>query len=401
MPKSKSQFQNSRQMEKTIQGSIRVNNERVITLLGHIMYSANIMETASKELTQNSFDAIKVEKRRLNDPSYRGEIRVTTDYYKRTLTVQDNGCGMSEDVLLNAFLMIGGSDKGALEECLKSGGLGFAKVAFIFSSEWIEVETIHNGTRLYLKATPEEIKEGFSITKERTDKPNGTSVTIKIPTHFVDRNGNKQTIWFSEKPEFFRKPMLGEVDVYLNGVKSAKDTLPSEYLSIGSAMSDFGEIQIWIAPDTGRGITYEVLSSGLQQFRKYLSGDNQTKGLKAVLNILPSVGVEDTIYPINNQREGFRSTVNPEVKDLEFLLKEIQASYSKGHYAAAFESCISMDVERMNEPKRIPFSGDLLKSAIASVAVETPIDPKDFVPVILAIADIHAKRAERRRESLL
>jgi hypothetical protein len=130
--------------------------------------------------------------------------------------------------------------------------------------------------------------------------------------------------------------MLGDVTVNLKTenpytgetvVKSLdKRTLPPEYIPIGKATSAFGDIEIYVAPDE-RGssiMNNEILISGLHQFRHDLWLDNKTR-IKTIINILPTVGVQSQVYPINNQREGFRPTIDPEVNDIEFLLKRINA----------------------------------------------------------------------------
>jgi hypothetical protein len=66
-------------------------------------------------------------------------------------------------------------------------------------------------------------------------------------------------------------------------------------------------------------VSSTILISGLYQFRDSFRVEGG-RGLEVIVDILPTVGVKSQEYPINNQREGFRSVVEPEVKDLRFLL---------------------------------------------------------------------------------
>lgn len=387
---------------KTINGALGVNKEQLIALLGSTMYRNNACEVAVKELVQNAFDAVKIAKS--INPSHKSQIKVDLNSTQRVITVSDNGIGMSSDIVLKAFFTIGGSYKGDnVDNRLKSGGLGLAKMAFLFSSDWVEVTTVKDGKKTYVKATSDQIrKDDFHLEVSNTDEANGTTVSVKIPTTYVDNDGETRSIYFTCYPNFLDKPMLGDVDVIINGTKHDKRSLPSKYLYIGRATSDFGDLDLYISPSSGSSVNYNVLISGLYQFRDYCYCDGQRKGLDVVVNIFPSVGVKSEVYPINNQREGFRATVRSEVQDLENLFKEIQLAYSRGQYAASFNSSLSMEVRELSSERRIPYEGEILKQAIAEVTSDvTKTEVSDFVPFLLKFAELHEARKEKERKSSL
>lgn len=373
-------------MEKKIQGKLGVNKEQLISLLGSTMYKGDVQNVAIKELVQNSFDAVKIA--HAMDSSFKGEIHVKNDIYQRTITVKDNGIGMSPEIVQKAFFTIGGSYKGNnVDNRLKSGGLGLAKMAFLFSSEYVEVSTVHDGWKTYVKATPEDIQsDNFQLVVSKTDEPNGTEVTVKIPEGYTDSNGEYRTIYLSWSPSFFNKTMLGEVTLHVNDATYDKRNAPKEYLYIGKATSAFGDMDIYIAPNNGSTIRSEILISGLYQFTDNIYEDGQ-RSIKTIVNILPKVGVNDPLYPINNQREGFRATVDKEIKDLRDLLKKINNAFLRGQYAASFNSCLTMDVEKVSEPKRIPFEGEILKAAVAEVTGQDPA--KEFIPFTMVAEAFH------------
>ena len=350
--------------ETVTKGKLGVNKEQLITLLGSTMYQSGRQEVAVKELMQNAFDAVKIAKSQ--GRISRGRIDVEIDAEARTVKVSDNGTGMTPEIVQKAFFTIGGSYKGEnVDSRLKSGGLGLAKMAFLFGSEYVDVTTVKDNVRTHVRATPEEIqRDDFDIVTSRTIEPNGTTVEVKIPEYYTDPNGERRDIYFNVDPSFLNKPMLGDVDVNVKSIARwrslqlnsyDKSKLPNGYSPIGKATTAFGDIEIYIAPDDNYAIQSDVLISGLHQFNKtiYLNGNGRGR-FKAIVNILPSVGVTDQLYPMNNQREGFRSTVSAEVEDLEFLLKRINNILEKKSIAQAFRRTISMDAAEVADIKRQP-----------------------------------------------
>ena len=353
--------------ETVTKGKLGVNKEQLITLLGSTMYQSGRQEVAVKELMQNAFDAVKIAKSQ--GLISRGKIDVDIDKDNRTVRISDNGTGMTPEIVQKAFFTIGGSYKGeGVDNRLKSGGLGLAKMAFLFGSDYVDVTTIKDGVKTHVRATPEEIQnDNFDIVTSKTKEPNGTSVEVKIPEVYYDQNGEKRAIWFSRIPDFLARPMMGDVDVTVvtddiwdqSGKKIStydKSVVPEGYTSIGKASTAFGDIEVYIAPeDNGySSISSDVLISGLHQFTNntWLEHGNKAR-YKAIINILPSVGVADQLYPMNNQREGFRSTISAEVKDLEFLLKRINSILEKKSINQAFGRTISMDSAQVADVKRI------------------------------------------------
>lgn len=368
-------------MGTTIQGSLKFNKRQLIALLGNNMYKNDVQEVAIKELVQNAFDAVKIAK--AMGLISKAEISVDISSISRTIIVKDNGIGMSPEIVQKAFFTIGGSHKGDVSNALKSGGLGLAKMAFLFGSEWIDVTTSHDGTTTHVRATSEEIlNDDFRLEVSHENVPNGTSITVKIPEYFINDQGERQSIYFRSFSNFLDKPLLGDITLTVNGKSEYKGKLPSEYISIGKAKADFGDIELYIAPGTNTNITTQVLISGLYQFNDTIWVDTTEKTFKCVMNILPSVGVQSRIYPINNQREGFRATIHSEVEDLHNLLKKIHAAYLRGQYAETFSSCMSMDVEALTTSKRVPYQGEILKDASKKVLKDILGEPFQSNPEV-------------------
>lgn len=362
--------------EETRRGELGVNKEQLIALLGSTMYKQSVQTTAVKELVQNAFDAVKIANAegKVSNPT----IDVILDSGERTVTVSDNGTGMTPEIVQKAFFTIGGSYKGDnVDNRLKSGGLGLAKMAFLFSSEYVEVTTVKDGVKTYVKATPDQIKSdaGFDIVTSKTTEPSGTTVTVKIPKSYIDENGETRDIYFDSSPSFLSKPMIGNVTVnvtekggYWGDTKKSEDKnkIPEGYVSIGTATTDFGDIELYVRKAKYGRISCQVLISGLYQFTHTVYNQSGAP-LEVIANILPTVGVKSPTYPINNQREGFRGVVQPEVKDLDFLLERISNLLERKSITAAFGNSVSMDVSAVNNVKREVSDDELLKTVIKDV----------------------------------
>ena len=361
------------------QMELGVNKEQLIALLGSTMYKANVQEVAVKELIQNAFDAVKIAKSQ--GSIQEGNINLTLDSNNRTVTVEDNGLGMSPEIVQKAFFTIGGSYKGDnVDNKLKSGGLGFAKMAFLFSSDYIEVSTVKNGVKTYVRTTPDELqsKEGFKVYTSKTDEPNGTKVTVRIPESYTDNNGEEKRIYFDNNPDFLSKPMIGDVSLTVTKKTSYsestetfnKNKIPEGFTYIGNATTIFGELKIYVKELTGKyeqeWVGIKVLISGLYQFNDSVRVEGG-RGLEVIVDILPSVGVKSQEYPINNQREGFRGTVEPEVKDLKFLLSQISSTLASKSITAAFNNSISMDIDDVSVVRKKDESQNKIKDTVDDV----------------------------------
>ena len=366
--------------EKVIEGKLGVNKEQLISLLGSTMYKGNIQSVAVKELIQNAFDAVKIADSKGN-LSEKPKIHITLNDDDRTVTVEDNGTGMSPEIVQKAFFTIGGSYKGDnVDNRLKSGGLGLAKMAFLFSSDFVEVSTVKDGIKTYVRATPEEIQsDNFKIITSKTTEKNGTTVTVKIPETYVDKDGTVRSIAFSSSyVPFLNEPMIGNVDVSVTSKYGSyektetydKNKVPDKYISIGKAKSKFGDIEIYLAPTntSGKYIHSKVLISGLHQFNTLTEAIGASKArFDVIINILPTVGVQSEVYPINNQREGYRPTIEAEVKDIDKLLIDINRTLEIKSLQATFDSAMSMNVESVSKVERKEAGDNSLKEAVDEI----------------------------------
>ena len=231
-------------------GRLDINRDQILKLLGHSMYNKPIAQVALKELLQNSFDGIKT-KQKLSGKNKTGRIRITINRKDRTISIRDDGIGMTPETLQSAFLTVGGTNKQDLDISERSGGFGLAKVQFLLGSEEIYVETIREGIKTTVDTTNSDLyNDNFKIKTETTTQSNGR---IKIPETYTTLEGVKKDISFPgnwrgwSDYTILNKPLIGNVDVKVRvieeygkekvdtipiGVNSDKKTLPRLFTKI-------------------------------------------------------------------------------------------------------------------------------------------------------------------------
>ena len=133
--------------------------KRLAKMLGSKLYGKpdNIASVSIKELFQNAFDAIKesLEKYGLKQ----GRITVNIDTPNRTVTVIDNGAGMPASVMGKQFLEIAGTVKNTDRP---SGGLGIAKMLFLFENKKLEAVSLRDGVVSRLVTTGDDLKAAMA-----------------------------------------------------------------------------------------------------------------------------------------------------------------------------------------------------------------------------------------------
>jgi len=180
---------------------LSVNKAEVVQRFGQNMYGSGLSNVIVKEGLQNSFDAIKAQIYKENGSlsgNQIGHLEIIVDRSKRTITLIDDGTGMSPEVVESAFLTIAGSDKAGLPPELSSGGLGLAKMGVLMGASRVQLETTANGKVTTLDVTRDKLAaEEFDLdVKKAGAKLHGTKLTLTIPESYVKDNGDEQMIYF-------------------------------------------------------------------------------------------------------------------------------------------------------------------------------------------------------------
>lgn len=156
----------------------------LMTVLGEHLYSTPFV--ALRELVQNAHDSCV--RRRLEDTrEFAPEIRVSGDPKAGTLTVADNGAGLTRDEIVRYLATIGAGytrklrEQHGTDELIGLFGLGFLS-AFVIATRVSVTTTSYQSpdiTLLYQSRTGER----FSI-EAAPPRPVGTTVTLHLKDNF-------------------------------------------------------------------------------------------------------------------------------------------------------------------------------------------------------------------------
>jgi hypothetical protein len=288
-----------------------------------------------------------------------GNITLDVNYDERTISIKDDGIGMTPDIVKSAFLSIGGTNKEGLSEGERSGGFGLAKVQFLLGSEYVEVATVRDGIKTSIKATNLELyNDDFQIRTEPTSEPNGTFVKVKIPESYTTPEGTTRSIDFPgeyasnpvDRFDILTRPLIGNLNVSVNVTK--RNSTKNQVLPIGANISKevlppllsnvkfaWGEAEVYVGEEKTESPRHEVLSSGLFQFSKRIEfRDYEPIPYNIVINIKPSVGSTAEQYPFNNQREDFKNTVTEDINSLYAYLRKYAAGEAEKDAADVFKN---------------------------------------------------------------
>jgi Histidine kinase-, DNA gyrase B-, and HSP90-like ATPase len=219
---------------------VRIDKKNIIDLISSNAIWKSDAGAVVRELVQNSVEACRY--RAFHSPpsaSYQPKVVILFDRISRTVSVEDNGCGMSERVILNHFLTVGNSR--AKEKAYSTKG--FAPIARFGIGFWsvftiaeraivqtlaFEGANIGGGPELRTGTQFEVEIEGlkdYTVFLERAMLP-GTTVTLSLkPDIIVDDlySQAKDKLLCSEVPIDFR-------------IDSDSDPLP---LSVPDVSDDF------------------------------------------------------------------------------------------------------------------------------------------------------------------
>ena len=360
--------------DQEIKAKPSANVQRLAKMLGNKLYGTpdDIAKVSIKELFQNSFDAIKeaIEKSQLT----KGKINVSVNSTDRTIKIVDNGPGMPTSVMGNQFLQIAGTVKGTTRA---SGGLGVAKMLFLFENKQLEVVSLRDGVVSRMVTTGDDLKaalddpdRGPTITT--TTDPNvvekytnelfpdghGTAVTVQIPKTYLDestgdvRDISFETYYLERAPVLTESPLFDDIEVTYNDGYGDK-TLPigvnfpaNEYTSFANVRFAWGVARIYVSKEKMDQKHYprknaHVLSNGLWQFDISLKDKPGWDGEEIRRNFFidvspdPRVKPEDAGYPFELNRQGFSKVAQ---EDFNKIANYITAIYSQLDLAAGIRN---------------------------------------------------------------
>lgn len=210
-----------------------------------------------RELISNASDAL--DKRYYNAMANgesgidRSEYKITlaADKENRTLTISDNGCGMSEDELENNLGTIAKSGsydfKNDLEkesdvEIIGQFGVGFYS-AFMVSDKVSVLSKPHGSDKAHLWEN--EGVDGYTITEAQKDEP-GTVITLKIKDNTENENYDQYLDQYTLKDivgkysDYIRYPIMMEMTT-----TSLKEGTEDEYETVSEDTQLNSMVPLW------------------------------------------------------------------------------------------------------------------------------------------------------------
>lgn len=392
------------------------NVARLAKMLGSKLYGTpdDIARVSLKELFQNSFDAIKEGLEKKNEPWHitKGKIDIKADSKTRTISITDNGPGMPTSVMGNQFLQIAGTVKGTSRA---SGGLGVAKMLFLFENKQLEVVSLRDGVLSRMTTTGEDLKaalddpdRGPTITTSTDPKTvaqytktlfpdgHGTSISIQVPESYKDEStGEDKTIRFDTYDLKFSKvltnsPLFNDIDVTFSsgGSPSMLDIgngFPvADYTPFANVRFAWGTARIYVSKkvEDSYGENTHILSNGLWQFSKTLKDkpgwDGKSIKRRFYIDVTPdeSVKPEDAGYPFDLNRQNFSKAADG---DFSKIFNYVTALYRQVDFAS--------EVQNFGTVQYINADGNLTKAELLEPKAPTTdnaftlIKPGDAVEV--------------------
>lgn len=384
-------------MLEEITGQPGADLGRIAKILGPQLYDiSELPKVTIKEIVQNSFDAIKgmIEAGTLEE----GNIAINVDENARTVTVADNGSGMTPEILATKFLEIAGTQK---EGERASGGFGIAKMAFLFGNKTLDVRTMRDGKVAHLTATGPQL---FAAMTDPSQRPkiqvraptaaelklfkdgHGTAIQVSIPEGYTDSEGEQRSIrfpWNENDVEVLKNsPLFNNISVFYNdrpldgtaGTPAIGKNFPvQDYTPFANVnFKNWGKARIYVSTeprnDIPTGENAHVLSNGLWQFSFDIGGNAQVNR-QFYIDVAPHGRPEDGNYPFELNRQGFTKSAR---RDFDKIDKYLTALYR--HEELSEEAFNYGDVHYL---QRNPETGELERVA----ATITPNKPQTWTPM--------------------
>jgi hypothetical protein len=360
-----------------VQSAPGANAARLAKLLGPKLYGdpSDIAPVSVKELFQNSFDAIKgvLEKGQIEE----GNIDINMDPMTRTISVLDDGSGMTPQVLGKQFLEIAGTQK---ETKRASGGLGIAKMLFIFGNKNLRVTSMREGKVSQLVTTGEElfssledvskapkiqVRPATEADRRLFPKGHGTRVEVTVPKQYIDpTSGETRGIDFRpygrDHKVLARSPLFDNINVRFNGEALNIGTqFPlEEFTQFTNLNADWGTARIYVTKNPDPNARYSnnahVLSNGLWQFSTNVRQDpsrdwGENVAYHFYIDVNSKVSPEDQGYPFDLNRQQFSPQSR---KAFDNLFKYMGLLYQQADLANSVTNFGSMQLLDYDAPTK-------------------------------------------------
>ena len=309
-------------------------------VLGSSLYQGDIAHIATKELVQNSMDAVRGlgpeghiqvklgRKIEAGDYDYSTATKATEDIPAH-IEVSDNGPGLTKAELETVFTDLGASGKRSDASAI--GGFGLAKAAPLLGGKRVKVTTValeelRPGTKVKMmhtfEGTPDELIAGVPIeSKLATGMPTGTTVRTYLPDNSDTYSAQQFIESLAENSPFAEAKITvdkgyGPTTVKEPGAKNLAD------FDITSVTTPGADLDIMVPKGTPYGENYvrlQLLNQGMWQ-KGYIGDYTRYPGIpeKILVNVKSKVPEGHADYPFTANRETLRGSA------LDELQKHIQ-----------------------------------------------------------------------------
>jgi hypothetical protein len=349
---------------ETIRAKPGINATRMAKMLGPQLYGdpTNMGQVCIKEVLQNSFDATRTA---INGGQItQGEISITISKDGRTLTVKDNGIGMTPELLGGKFLEIAGTAK---EGDKNAGGFGIAKMLFLYANKNIRVSTARDGRIAEMDVTGEqlfaalddpneapniEIREFDSVDQLAFPDGHGTIIQLTIPEESGDYKIKQLPRYIDEIASLGLSPLFANIKVTLDGnnfrgvrtVDVGANFPAQDYTQFVGVKFPWGVAKVYVTREqTGQqyGRNMHILSNGLWQFSTDVNKDPSNMFSDPVpyrfyVDIVPSVKPDEPGYPFNFNRQNFTDDAKRDFGKIKKYIDAIYAYKSRAGEATSF-----------------------------------------------------------------
>lgn len=220
--------------------TFEVETSRVLEILSKEIYDSPL--AMLRENVQNAYDAILMRASLEGSPLADGKI--TVDLSGQQVVIEDNGIGMTEEVLRKNFWKAGSSGKRG-ELAMRAGvigtfGIGAMANFGVCTSLKVETRAVTSDETLISTAERDALsiaKDCIALSRQKDERTPGTRLTVAL---------DPQNIITAEKARSYLEPYVRYVPVgiYINGTLISQHSLHERYLLRTKDSQSLGTINV-------------------------------------------------------------------------------------------------------------------------------------------------------------
>lgn len=220
--------------------TFEVETSRVLEILSKEIYDSPL--AMLRENVQNAYDAILM--RASLEGTSLAEGRITVELSGQQVIIEDNGIGMTEEVLRKNFWKAGSSGKRG-ELAMRAGvigtfGIGAMANFGVCTALKVETRAVASDETLISTAQRDALsiaKDCIALSRQKDERTPGTRLTVVL---------DPQNTITAEKARSYLEPYVRyvTVDIYVNGILISQQSLHERYLQRTKDSQSLGTINV-------------------------------------------------------------------------------------------------------------------------------------------------------------